>query len=208
MMAALHNWKRVIYVALGVLLLADAALLYQQWRSGGGGPRAMQEQRDELRAQEKLLGADVRRVRAIRDRLPEVRRQCDEFFARQFLQSRGGYSTVVADLSEIAEKAGLEATSVTFKERALDKRGVTEVAISATVEGSYSDLVKFINGIERSENFYLLDSLSLTSAAGGEIKLTLALRTYFRAAPEQRSGAPSGSANGPAGGAGPGGSGQ
>lgn len=203
MIAALHNWKRVVWAALVVLLLADAALLYQKWRSGGDGSRAMQEQRDELRAQEKLLGADVRRVRAIRDRLPEVRQQCDEFFAQQFLQAKGGYSIVVADLSNIAEKAGLEATSVTFKERALDKRDVTEVAISAAVEGSYSNLVKFINGIERSENFYLLDSLSLTSAAGGEIKLTLALRTYFRAAPESRGeAAPAGGRGGPAGGAG------
>mgnify|MGYP001608520988 FL=1 len=66
------------------------------------------------------------------------------------------------------------------KERPLETRGVTEVTVSATVEGDYVSVVRFINGLERSDNFYLLDSLGLASSTGGSIKLNLQLRTYFR----------------------------
>ena len=53
--------------------------------------------------------------------------------------------------------------------------------MSATVEGAYPGLVKFINGLERSQNFYLLDSLALASGMGGTgVRLNLQLRTYFR----------------------------
>jgi Tfp pilus assembly protein PilO len=140
----------------------------------------MREQAARLRQQHADLGADVARVHAIRGRLPEVQQQCDRFFQDEFLEAKQGYSTVVGDLTHIAEKSGLHATSVNFKQRELEKRGVSEVGITALVEGDYASLVRFINGIERSENFYLVDSLSMASGASGGVKLNLQLRTYFR----------------------------
>jgi Tfp pilus assembly protein PilO len=174
-------WKKWIQVALGVVLLLDLFLVYVIWRAGGPGPQAMREQRKQLELQDKLLGADVRRAANIRDRLPVVARDCDLFFDQQFLPVKTGYSTVVADLNAISENSGLRTASVNFKQRDFEKRGLTEVGVTAVVEGDYSNLVRFINGIERSENFYLLDSLTLASSAGGTIKLNVQLRTYFRA---------------------------
>jgi hypothetical protein len=48
------------------------------------------------------------------------------------------------------------------------------------MQGAYPSLVSFINGLERSKSFYLLDSLSLDSSTDGLLKLNLELRTYFR----------------------------
>lgn len=178
-----HNgkhWRRWILWALAGVLLLDVVLLYMNWQASGAGPRAMRQRVDELRLEHKLYGADVRRVAAIREHLPEVQRQCDRFFADELLDTRTGYSTVVGDLTSISEKSGLRATSINFKQRLLEKRGVTQVDVVTTVEGDYASLVKFINGLERSENFYLLDSLSLAASTGGTIKLNMQLRTYFR----------------------------
>jgi len=86
----------------------------------------------------------------------------------------------VADLSDISNRAGIHTGGVTFKQRELEKRGVTEVEVTTAVEGEYPNLVRFINGLERSKNFYLLDSLTLASSAGGSIRLNLQLRTYLR----------------------------
>jgi hypothetical protein len=54
------------------------------------------------------------------------------------------------------------------------------VEINAVVEGDYSALVKFINGLERSKNLYLIDSLALTAGHEGGARLSLVMRTYFR----------------------------
>jgi hypothetical protein len=59
-------------------------------------------------------------------------------------------------------------------------RDIVEVGISATVEGDYASLVRLVNGLERSPNFYLLDAMALSSTSGGLIRLNLELRTYFR----------------------------
>lgn len=48
------------------------------------------------------------------------------------------------------------------------------------LDAEYPAIIQFINGLERSKNFYLLDSLRLTSASTGGIRLDLDLHTFFR----------------------------
>ncbi len=174
------RWKQWVRAALVLVLAADAVLLYANWSSTDAVSKAAAAQLNPLRTQEKLQGADVRRVAAIRDRLSEVQRTADKFYGDEFQTAGTGYSTIIGDLNNISKAAGLRAANVAFKERALETRGVTEITASATVEGEYVSVVRFINGLERSKNFYLLDSLTLASSAGGSIKLNLQLRTYFR----------------------------
>jgi hypothetical protein len=52
-----------------------------------------------------------------------------------------------------------------------------------TVAGNYASIVQFINELQRAENFYVLEELSLAPEAktsGNGLKLTLHLKTYFR----------------------------
>jgi len=174
------RWKQWVRAALVVVLAADALLLYANWSSTDAGSKAVAAQLAPLRMEEQLQGADVKRVAAIRGRLSEVQRNADKFYGDEFLTAGTGYSTIVGDLNKISKASELRTTNVAFKERPLETRGVTEITVSTTVEGDYVSVVRFINGLERSDNFYLLDSLTLASSTGGNIKLNLQLRTYFR----------------------------
>ena len=57
---------------------------------------------------------------------------------------------------------------------------MVEVDIGATVDGEYSGIVRFINGLEHSDTFYVLDGLTLAAGSTGGLRLNLRLRTYFR----------------------------
>jgi hypothetical protein len=59
-------------------------------------------------------------------------------------------------------------------------RGVTLVTVLDSVDGDYPAIIQFINGLERSKYFYLLNDLHLDTALAGAIRLHLELRTYFR----------------------------
>jgi len=178
------NWKferskTTIRWMLGVLLVLDLALVGVNLRPGMN-VYAQKQERARLQQQRDLLLADVRRASDIQKRLPGVQRECDDFFSRELRPASSGYSSIIADLGGIAKQSGLKTTAVTFHQQELVSRSVTEVEVIATVEGDYPSLVSFINGLERSSNFYLLDSLSLASRSGGSLKLNLQLRTYFR----------------------------
>lgn len=179
-MRNLGAWKKRARLAVLALVGFDALLFWVNWQFVGAPPEALSEQRDRLREQHALLGADVRRATEIRNRLPQTERDCDQFLVKQFLGEESGYSTVVEDLTRIAVTAGLDTRSVNYKPQELEKRKVVEVDVAATVEGDYRSIVRFINGLERSENFYLLESLGLASSQGGQLRLNLQLKTYFR----------------------------
>ena len=174
------QWKQWVRAALAVLLVLDGALLVLGWRARQSSTQAEKNEARQLAAQEQLLEKDVARAEAIRSHMSEVRHDCDRFYQEQFLPAATGYSSLETDLGEIAAHAGLKTTGVSFKQSPVEKRGVVEIQIIAAVEGDYPSLIHFINGLERSKNFYLLNNLTLASGSSGSIRLNLELRTYFR----------------------------
>lgn len=175
-----HSWKIWTSVALGALLTVDLGLAVFLWPGGRQDPAALEADRDRLQLQAKLLRADVERGEKIRESLPTAGKQCEEFYRESFLDAATGYSQIEADLGSIAAETGVKTTGFSFKRTDVKERGTTEIQISATVDADYPALVRFINGLERSKNFYLLDSLRLASEVTGGIRLALDLHTYFR----------------------------
>jgi len=175
-----HTWKKLVGVGLGLLLAADVALIVFLWRSAHEGPEAMRVQRDSLAAEAKLLQADVKRAQAIRAALPQVGKDCDTFYQQSFLNGATGYSDIDQDLAAIAAKAGIKTSGFAFRQQEVKGRGVTEISIGTSVDADYPAIIQFINGLERSRNFYLLDDLRLNSATAGGIRLDISLHTFFR----------------------------
>jgi Tfp pilus assembly protein PilO len=172
--------KRWVLRAILGLLLVDAGLYAVVWNYESGHPESSRKALNRLQNEDRELAADVRRAQRIREQLPDVRKDCDEFLNNTLLVASTGYSAIEADLGKITAAAGLPAGGVSFKQKATDKPGILQVEVNAVVEGDYSALVKFVNGLERSKNLYLIDSMSLSSGHEGGARLSLAMRTYFR----------------------------
>jgi hypothetical protein len=173
-------WKKWTSMALGVLLLLDLGLGLYLWHGTSQDPASMRAERDRLARQAKLLRADVERGERIRASLPEAAKQADEFYRESFLHSATGYSEIESDLGNIASHAGVRTSNLTFKQKEVKDRGVTEIEITTAIEADYPAMIQFINGLERSKDFYLLDHLGLASVTTGGLRLELDLHTYFR----------------------------
>jgi Tfp pilus assembly protein PilO len=171
--------KIVIRAVVALVLILDVALIAANYRLTAS-PEATADQVRLLRRRRDMMAADIRRAADIRKSLPDVQTQTSAFYEKDLRPSGAGYSSVILDLGTLAHEAGLEITSTHFREKAVEKRGVDEVAISISMTGAYPSLVSFINGLERSHSFYLLDSLSIDSRSEGKLQLNLELRTYFR----------------------------
>lgn len=172
--------KLVTSIALALLLLVDLGLGIFLWRDSRQQPADLRAELKMLVTQAELRKGDVARGAAIRTSLPQVSKDCSKFYEDTFLDKSSGYSAVLGDLSAIAAKSGSRMSDTSLKEDQVKDRSLMQVGISTSVEGSYASVIKFINGLEQSKNFYLLNDLHLTSANGGMIKLQLDLRTYFR----------------------------
>lgn len=178
-----QGWKIAITAALAVLLAADIGFGFFLWHASRQDPAVLRANGNNLEIEAKKLRADVQRGTQIRASLPQVGKDCDRFYHEAFLDPGTGYSEIESDLDQIAGKSGLKVGQIQYRRADLKDRGVTELTIAAQVEGSYSSIIQFINGIERSKRFYLLQGLQLQSASTGNgIRLALELRTFFRTA--------------------------
>jgi type IV pilus assembly protein PilO len=175
--------KRVILIVVGLLLAADLGLAIYSWQLSSS-PHTSQGVFDEQTIKLGVLNNDIKSAQFIRDHMPATRKDCEKFE-----QSLAGESTssssITAELDEVAKKSGLQVVTVAFRQKEIPNRGMAEMTIEATVSGNYGSVVRFVNGLQRSERFYVVDGLALVSdaqaqAAAGTIRVGLHVRTYFR----------------------------
>lgn len=174
------GWKIAIAAGIALIAVADIALGVVMYELNREAPEQMMRQRDQLADTVRRLDADIARGEKIRSELSSVGHDSDRFYQNSFLDAHTVYSTVDADIASIASKSGVKTNGFTFKQSAIPKRNVSELDISTTVDGDYAGLLKFVNGIERSRNFYFLNQLQLSSAAPSGIRLQIELHTYYR----------------------------
>jgi type IV pilus assembly protein PilO len=175
------KWKLWARITLGVLVGLDLFLLFLVWRESSNTPESQRLRETHLQVESRLLAADVRRAETIRAHLAAVGKQCDDFYKDELPAGDTGYAVIEEDLGGIADHSGLKTSLIGYHQKDVKDRGVTEVEITTAVEGDYNGLIEFISGLERSRNFYVLDNLALTGGSSGTtLKLTMALRTYFR----------------------------
>lgn len=175
--------KRAILGVVIVLILADLALGVYSWQLASA-PRTPEQIYAQHSLRLKLLKGDIDRGQKIRSDMPNTQKDCDEFEHSLFPASSGS-SSVSAQLGDIAKKSGVRLEALSFKRADIASRGITEVAIDATVNGDYKTVIQFLNGVQRCANPYVVDSLVLATeskpqAPSNLIKVALHLKTYFR----------------------------
>ncbi len=174
----LHR-NNVIRWVLAVILLADVVLIGVRWRIDSSS-HVQPGDLNRLGMLEKQYRADNTRLERFRTELPADEKEWDEFFTTHFHPAGAGYSAISEDLGDLSRTAGLRSDTISFHQHTPDARGLVEVDITTAVEGDYDSLVQFLNKLEHSENFYVLDSLALASSSLGKLRLNVQLRTYFR----------------------------
>jgi Tfp pilus assembly protein PilO len=174
----LHR-NNVIRWVLAVILLADVVLIGVRWRINSS-TQVQPGDLNRLGMLEKQYRADNTRLERFRTELPADEKEWDQFFTTHFHPAGAGYSAISEDLGDLSRSAGLRSDTISFHQHTPDARGLVEVDINTAVEGDYDSLVQFLNKLEHSENFYVLDSMALASSSLGKLRLNVQLRTYFR----------------------------
>jgi type IV pilus assembly protein PilO len=173
--------KKIIIAGLVILIAADAILALYAIES------ATRFSRNELAGQKtqiKLLKADIKRALAIQRSIPQTKADCERF-ENSLYASSAGYSAVTDEMTGFAKQAGLQVVSLAFHPKELPGRNVVELGLDATVNGDYKGVVRFLNGLQRSKNFYIIDTLTVAAeptaqAGAGALRVALSLRSYFK----------------------------
>lgn len=171
--------RRLRITVLGFLFL-DAVLLALLFHRPGHTLPQQQQELERVRARRDAAQSAVTRMRELRSKMQGALQAGQEFAQGNFRARRRGFSAILADLEQQASENRLKPNGVTYRlnEETLQP-GWTKVEVTLTVEGDYADLIRFINHLEQSDVFWIIDSLSVTSGMGKALRMSLQMGTYF-----------------------------
>jgi type IV pilus assembly protein PilO len=178
MRRALHldlaNWKKdprvMVRLVLAVLLAADlvaAAVVFKPWASS---LEDLQRQASALRQQLREKQATLDRLRVVVGKVESARTDGDGFMQKYLMGTRSMASTLLGDLEKMARKAGIHQKDTTFSFEPVEGSDtLTKVVVTAVYEGTYADLIQFLNLLDRSDRFLIVESLGAAPQQGGMV---------------------------------------
>jgi len=182
------NLRRRLKLAVLVCLLADLVLIAWLLSPQAPSRAANQQQLNAARAQLISLRAQAAQRHRLNRQLQTSERQVQALIATGVPQQAEASSKLLTEFSRIATASQVQVSGAQFQPDKDASLGLRRVAINLQVAGGYAGVVRFINGLERSPLFFIIDQVSVsgssaTSAAsenGGQVTLQLQLEAYER----------------------------
>jgi len=174
-MPDLKKTRRTLWMVIGALLLVDAVAVVALVTPLAGAASSRVAELARLRTELQLHRQAP--WRGLDKKVPEARQQIQDFYQERFPD---GYSMISGDLNRIAGEVGVKIGSVKYDQKDAPVEGLQRVEIEANVAGDYLQLVKFINAMERSRLFFVINDLALGGEQNGTVKLQMKLETYLR----------------------------
>jgi type IV pilus assembly protein PilO len=89
-----------------------------------------------------------------------ARAEHDSFMKSYFMASETTSSTILTEIDGMSKKAGLRFKEHSFSFDPVEGSDtIAMLTITANYEGNYGDLIEFVNLIDRSDRFLIIDSI-------------------------------------------------
>ncbi len=112
---------------------------------------------------------------------PEIRKHDLEQAQNDLQLKHKEYEPLMGMDEKLKKQSKIRITQATYENKQSDMPNLTEVDIGANLEGDYTGLVKFINGMERDKMFFIVESVGLSGdQSGGGVKLALRAQTFLK----------------------------
>jgi type IV pilus assembly protein PilO len=174
------------YAGLGLLIVVVAGLAIRvgmDWAETHGSAN------DELagkQVQLRALEMETAPLRGLDKRVEESRGEMKEFYGQRIAPSYSSFSSRIGDLEV---KSGVRLSRMLYTQ-GQQTGDLTEISLDAGISGDYPQIMRFVNGLERDQNFFVVRGMSLTGQQGGMVNLRLRVSTWMRTADAANLGLP------------------
>lgn len=176
-MPDLGNSRRKLKIAIGAMLAADLVALAVLFSPLVGSADSRTQQLSQLRLELRKKTREVEPLRGMDKKIVLAKEQISGFYKDRFAAKD---SDLVNELGKLAAANGVRIQQAKYAKEEAESSGVIPVAIEGSFSGDYLQLVRFINTLERSKLFFMVDSVELAGEGAGPVKLEIKLHSYLR----------------------------
>ena len=173
-------------IAMGVLSLVAAVVLLSPLV---GSAESRRSELTDLSNELRVKTHEVVPLRGIDKKIVEARGEIKDFYDARFPEVE---SSVSESLGKVASENNVKIDSAKYDSKADDRNeksetkeaqavGLRRVQIEASFSGSYPSMMRFVNELEKAKTFFLVDSVNVGEAQGGDVKLQMKLEAFVKA---------------------------
>lgn len=172
--------KFMMRAIIGGLLLLNLIALWMIISPPGGSAEELEERLVTLRSQLSQRKAGLDQTSRHATKVSKSQEDTQQFEKEYFTDRRVASSTFVSELGKAAKDAGIRPKEHQFLFEEIDGSDtLSMMTITANYEGTYPDLLHFINNLDRSPKFLILDTLAATPQQGtGVLNVTVKLNAF------------------------------
>ena len=176
-MAELQHSRRTLKIAIAAMLAADLVALAVLFSPLVGSAESRRIDMNQLSAELRKKNREVEPLRGIDQKVVLAKGQISQFYKDRFAARD---SDLAAELGKVASESGVRIMQAKYKQDDPTTAGVVPVEIEGNFSGDYLQLVRFINALERSKQFFTVDSINLASESAGPVHLEVKMHSYLR----------------------------
>ncbi len=172
--------KRWLLIVLGALLLANLAFFVTYRVRFQQRVEALDGRLDQTR--EQLAQARASRLAAEKELATyrQVVTTVDKVYGDWWGSPEDRLAPLLIELRSLAKRSGLVPRTINYSQADAQKEGDTSsLSISFGVSGSYDQIRRLINLLELSDQFVIIDEVTLGSGNSEALHLNIRLRTLF-----------------------------
>jgi hypothetical protein len=180
-------WLQVGCIALGV---ANAIALFLYLAPPGGSKEDLINQSVGIRNQIVATRAKAQRLKDVAEKVQLGNTESSAFQAMYFLPKRRAYETLIGELQRLVQESGVQARDAVYTEEPIEGTAdLTLLNSTARYEGTYVNLMKFLNQVDRSPMLLMLYNLQAApQQRGGLIDAEIRFQTVVQEEPVVETG--------------------
>ncbi len=171
-----------LLASCAVLAVLNAIALFLYLAPPGGSKTDLTAEQEALRVEINSTRAKALRLKTVAAKVQTGSTESSNFEAQYFLPRRQAYSTVVAEIQRMANISGLHERDAVYSEEPVE--GTADLSLlnsSASYEGSYENLKRFLYEVDRSPMLLMLDTLQAApQQKGGQISTSIRFQAIIR----------------------------
>jgi len=183
--AAIKDPRVVMRAIIGTLLAANLVGAVLAFKPFGGSADDLRRQQNDLRRQLTQAQARLADSGRLVGKVEMARREGDDFLGKYFTDRRTTFSTVIAELDRAAQESGIKPRDRSAELNAIEGSDTLQMmSISAGFEGTPPSLEKFVNILDKSPRFLIIESLQAAPQQNGQmLTVTVKLDTFVKELP-------------------------
>lgn len=168
---SLSDPKVVVRLCLGVLLAANLVAAGFAFHLFDASPQALEQELAAALSRQQTEQARLIRSRALTANIDRGKSDGERFLTAYMTDRRYAYSRIVGELNDMAKAVGMEKppAGTTTLNAIPGSEDLDMMSITLNMEGKFGQLVKFVNLLDRSPRFLIIESLTVTPRAKSDI---------------------------------------